>query len=707
MNNELLANCKFNYQIQLNIELLEDLHSGTGSGSTTTDSLQFRDENNQVCIPASHLRGVWRDNAARLIHLGIIDPIATRILFSQLPGDPQNNIIPERGKLLPRSLRLINTDNGETVFWSSSARQENSRCPQEHSLRTIEYIAAGNHFEACIELEQVTEASKDAFLAILRFTDRLGSYRSRGCGQIKTTYDCQQQARPVEHVKNQASTTTTLRLLLKNEEPLSLPTTGFPGNIIGSASYIHGRTLLGGLTAWAIQQGNNSLRTMLHARQINIANAYPLPQGLTLAHITDLTTLECLPTPLNIYRIKPGTYPPQSNAENWPHWAEKQSTYTTALSTQGRYRDQFNVIKGSPKGKRPAAHSYIFKQAEYPWSIYNSDLTVQMRNRRGSPLALKAKSSETELFTVEQIPANTLFVVDLKASDIETMHAFKHALGALLNKRQVLRIGRGGAPVKIENYTPMEPTPPKNTGSHNKLRITLTSDLIARSPKTLGYYRQLNHQILYQLLGCSPPAESGSWSESYLGAHSKVHGFNAASGLPRAPIETLRRGSVLEIKGNHLEHIYDKLISCTNQALGECQWEGYGQYRVDFSPLTSQPTKQQAGNECITQLSLKHAKQLQSNLMLSKHQLRKILSNISKHTSAPLPQQTLQALFDRLEASSQNKRGQLGYKTFFDAFKSMDDYAQLHTFNSDQLRHYMDVLVRKLSMYMQAKEKLS
>ena len=709
MNNKNVTN----YSITLDVKLLEDLHSGTGTGSTNVDSLQFRDKYNNVCIPASHIRGVWLDNAERLVNLGVIDEDSVNSLFNTT-FNGKSNYVSVRAKLLVRSLRLTSKQHTETLLWSSSARQPDSRAPQEHSLRTVEYIAAGNEFSTKIELEQVTEKCKNDFLSIVKFTDRFGSLRTRGCGQIKLNYECKEiEKKPLQQADNPLSVTRTLKLLLRNEEPLVLPTTGFPGNIISCDSFIKGRTLQGALTAWSIQNNVTSARDALLKRTIKVSNAYPLPQHFVCDSIKSLSDIKCIPTPLNVYREKPTTSAPQANSAHWPHWASSSNSICTPLAVDERYRDQLHADHNSPKAKRPNAHSYLVQQGGQHWDIYSLQHTIQMRNKRGSAFDNQAKKSDTQLFTLEQIPADNFFTLEIQATDNQMMADFAHSIAPLLNKQQVLRVGRGGSPVVIEDFCYVEDTHFHQTGlSEQVLSITLTSDLIARDPVTLGYQQHINHQILYQLLEIIPPASSSTWENKFMGSFNQDFGFNASSGLPRPPVGVIRRGSVLEVIGEEIEHLYNTLSSRTNQALGERDWEGYGRYILNLSPIADKANETIANSnnqsitlptpvewESVTKLASQHAQLLlNQNISISKHKLNQILTTAAQRLKSSLPAQESAAdIFNKIKRALEGKRSKKEYADFINLLESSSGYSQLQDYDHDKLWYYMNQLIKQLT----------
>ena len=79
---------------------------------------------------------------------------------------------------------------------------------------------------------------------ILRFTTRLGSARSHGSGQIKISntqfVEWPKDNNPID-VQEGAK---TLRLLMLNTQPMTIPKAAIAANIIESESHLSGRILL-------------------------------------------------------------------------------------------------------------------------------------------------------------------------------------------------------------------------------------------------------------------------------------------------------------------------------------------------------------------------------------------------------------------------------------------------------------------------------
>ena len=74
------------WRLDFKIELLEDLHTGTGSGDAFLDGVQDRDENGYPVIDKDHFRGVLKDSAECLQKLRQIENASVTRLFGDSGG---------------------------------------------------------------------------------------------------------------------------------------------------------------------------------------------------------------------------------------------------------------------------------------------------------------------------------------------------------------------------------------------------------------------------------------------------------------------------------------------------------------------------------------------------------------------------------------------------------------------------------------------
>ena len=295
--------------------------------------------------------------------------------------------------------------------------------------------------------------------------------------------------------------------------------------------------------------------------RVSVGDALPLPAGETGA-----TTV--LPIPLSILTDKP-------RAENTkrPWWAD-------GSLPAPEYDSLGEVRFPDEKPKRPGAHEYLCRTgAGDPWRRYTPAMRVRLRNatpRRGTP-------ADAELFSLEEIAEDTRFQAELRFADQAAAQDFLDAFTPLFGGGDWLGIGRGGQPVIIESLTvsPGSVTsawPDKPVS--DTWTLTLASDLILRG-KHLGFLDRLDLDRLCQLAGI---ARQDGWAVDRAVVETEaVHGFNAVSGLRRAPALAIRRGSCWRITGPGSAGLARALAK--QPALGERTGEGFGRFLIDAQPI--------------------------------------------------------------------------------------------------------------------------
>ncbi len=538
------------YHLQITIKLLEDLHSGTGTGNGIVDAVQARNEEGIPVIDRHHFRGVLRDNALRLAKLGAITNNIVTSLFGK-SGKQQRKL---------DCSSLIAEKKDCLIYWESTARQKNSRCPEDNSLRRIEYIHAGTRLSGTLTIRDASEAEETALNKILKFTTRLGAERTRGSGQFTLQKDTMTQ-RSADAL-DITSATQKIRFLLKNSEPLNIPTSGYAGNTIHSESHIPGRTLFAALCQRAHQQGgDNALKALFadNENKITVHNAYPLPEDCENQALDKLLSI---PMPHSIHAIK---QQPAEKADElrWPHWANKETDKAPELDD---IKD-INLLQANTdkKTQRPKGEMYLIRDEQGKWRRYVQPMSIRMRNMRGDPFG-KLTRKDTELFSEQRIPANTHFLLDIECEDQKLLETI---VGYL---QQPIFIGRSKAPVEVVDAVAIHhDTQSHNDDNNNAFTLIATSDWILRGDN-LGYLTQLDKDTLGEALGIKIDKLESSYQES-----EQQGSFNYASRLPYRPFYVIKRGSSFKISLAS-EIALEKL----KHPIGERTREGYGQYVVDL-----------------------------------------------------------------------------------------------------------------------------
>jgi hypothetical protein len=526
--------------IDLTLEVLEDLHTGSGTGGGDIDALVQRDRHGHPVIRASHLKGLLREAGEELIALAALQSEDLQTLLGT-PGKA-------RGALNLTALRLPNEAQSNTLVWGSTQRVENGRAPKPDTLRFIEHVAAGTRLSARLRL---ADAGRHALLdRLLKRIDRIGGARNRGSGLVKLTWQ------PAELTPGTvpSGAGTRVRLVLRNLEPLCLPATGHPGNLIKSQSFIRGQTLRGALMAWAIHNGRREALPLFE--RLSVGDALPLPAGCIQAE-------SVLPMPLSILTDKPSG---DTAAQPW--WAGGAAR-AAAFDALGEVPD------AAEKRKRPGAHEYLCRTPDIPhWQRYSPAMPVRLRNATPK----RDSTEDAQLFSLEEIAEDTCFQADVQGADEHTISDFLATFAPVLTGTDWLALGRGGQPVGVVAATPRPPPPlPVLTDDWT---LTLTSDAIVRGP-WLGFLDNLSLEQLCQLAGVAYQAE---WNIStQVVETAPVHGFNAVTGLTRAPALALRRGSGWRIQGANSAVLANALLA--KGAIGERTDEGYGRFVIGLQPI--------------------------------------------------------------------------------------------------------------------------
>lgn len=552
-------------RLTLSIDLLEDLHIGTGTGRGDIDSLQICDQRGRPVLPASHIKGLLRE-AANEWH-SLDSSALSREDIEYLFGRPGSG----QGRLQLTSAYLPDAVLVTPLVWGSTAINDKGTAA-EKSLRFVEYIPAGSHFSMQVALTADDEKYHGLLKAIIARCRRLGSGRNRGYGLVRWHLEEATTAPKPLLSPGKPAFPGRLRLLLRNLEPVCLAHTGHPGNLIATESFIRGRSLRGAFAAACLSLGKAEAAHSLLADTLSWGDALPLPPDVDLAG-AELTGVEVVPIPLSI-----GTPKAKAPSTDLPGWAYQ---HEGDIFGSRREIDQVTLepgVRPTEKLKRPANDEFLFQpKPGQPWRRYRPQILERLHTRVPSD----ENNHEQALFSTEEIAERTLFLADLMVSTSEQAATLMDVLHRLTG--YWLRIGRGGRPLVIEAaaWLPIAEHGPK-TDAH--FTLLLESELIARD--SFGNFRdRLDANILAEL--ASLPADNirievdPAFSEGC-----DLFGFNASTGLPRLAQCAIKAGSVVRVSGHDAPRLREALAK--RRTLGECPEEGFGRFRLDRLP-TPQP----------------------------------------------------------------------------------------------------------------------
>lgn len=543
------------------VELLEDLHGGTGTGAGDIDALQIRDRHGRPVIRASHIRGVLRAAAEELRALGRVDGAEVIRLLGAAGG--------ARGALRLTSLRMTSdAQAARPVVWGATARVEHSRMPLENTLRFVEHVPAGTKFQARISIDDA--ALVPLLERLICRVDCLGAHRTRGtgfiCGSLKRV-ETSAASSPSE------APGRVLRLVLRNLEPICLPSTGYAGNLIQTVSFIRGQVLRGALLAWVLKnQGPDTYQSLLTGG-VSVGDAIPLPSGTSPDAAVAATVM---PIPLSILTEKPaGQTGAGPRAPWWGHGGAAPSAFDSLVP---------DCPHPEEKPKRPGKNEYLCRSGD-EWIRYAPGIAVHLRNASVDLYPDAASANDApELFSMEEIVEDTVFAADLRFDSQAVSDAFLQACAPVLGGGEWLQIGREGRPVEVLAHSWRSGEDHGVLSDVTPWTLTLTSDLIARGPE-LGFLQDLDVPSLIDLSGAqhSDFPQMAEWTMRGTAETESVHGFNAATGLRRSPALGIRRGSCWRVAGPGATALARVLMRL--DALGERCEEGYGRFCINVQPI--------------------------------------------------------------------------------------------------------------------------
>lgn len=650
-------------KMHLGIELLEDLHIGTGTGLGDIDALQVRDRSGAPVLPASHLKGLLREAA---VEWHRFDPQAiTKPQIERLFGRAGSG----QGQLQLSSAYLSNQGSNKVLLWGSTAIGPNG-IAEEKSLRFVEHVAAGSRFSLQATLHTNDQDSQKLLEAIIARCRRLGSGRNRGSGLVRWHREKSSVHAPQISSQTPSQYPARLRLLLRNLDPVCLASTGHPGNLIGSESFIRGRSLRGAFAAACLARQQTDKAQGLLADTLSWGDALPLP-------ITDMGDIrlagcEVLPIALSI-----GTPKTQAAHTQVPGWVFGHTD--DVLGSRGEI-DQACLKEGerpAEKLKRPAAGEFVFRaSADKPWRRYRPQILERLHTRVPS----EDNQHEQALFSTEEVAEKTLFVSDLIVS---TPEQAKLLMDVLRSQHDGwLRIGRGGKPLQIEASTWLPAPPAAEPTPAEGFTLLLESDLIARNAAG-NFQDRLNLNTLADLCGLASDALQSVQLLQSFSEGGDLYGFNASTGLPRLAQRAIKAGSVVRISGAGASRLQQALSQ--RLTLGECPEEGFGRFRLNRLPTPTQPTPTPSAPQPSIGLDETQCREARrwvdrfGNALAADSPSASQWGDFRSRIQAARTPAELQAVFDAIKSASDRHGGRAwqkwvklpSYQTFIDELKRL------------------------------------
>ncbi len=717
-------------QFELTLTLLDDLHTGSGLGDHQVDAFQARDRHGYPVISRQHFKGVLNTLAQEWLKLKLNKPDkkpasdisvqqdATRAAITHLFNDNEGE--KHQVHLVFGSFYLDSfaplAEETPYIIWSSSARGKEhpreetdstndnlalkhkialNRAPKDKTLRSVEYVKAGAQFTSTLTLfapQTSLEDYSSVLEELLKRVTRLGAKRHRGAGGVTLDVtDITQNGQQSRLEDNQASrlesephtpsssnlspvsnASSTLKITLKNTEPLRLPDTQQPGNIIPTQTYIASNKLRGALANTAKLLGKQSLFDALVqapnvTQSISISAAYPKPNA---------NSGSTFPWPQNMQQAKS-----EALKNELPWWV---------TGPEKAIRDAFFPNESARKDfKRNKSPSYVTlndaqnldnlkkdsqqrdKQTGY---YFTQDVSIHMRNKVGSRDELR-NDDDSELFSEEVLPENGYFDATFSANTA-TLSELHSLFNTLQQASLPLCIGRGKAPCIIESISQVSESTPSDLTWDNGITLVLTSDWLIYDPQTLTPYTQLNAACLNTAFKLDLNANEQAALEEGIQSFTEtahISGFNFATQLPTKPVNVICAGSALHIpasvnSSNVTEEVANKLLIAIkqHQHVGERTLQGCGRYLTYQGELSLE--KHSAETEVTTEKNHRETLiQSAEDLMGSKNikgslsQWQAVKSYVQAMSQLSKPTSDLKEYVEKLQ-----KQTQKGKLTFID-----------------------------------------
>ncbi len=589
------------YLLNFSVKLLEDAHSGSGTGFLgIIDDMHARDSNGNPVVWGTTVKGVLRNIAEELCSLG--HRLATKERIIRLFGSEGS---PTSGTLALSGIHFCperNPGRGRMFHVNfTTSRQVHSRAPLNKTLRCIEMIPASLQAD-CRGRFTGNKEDEDFIRLILKRFVCFGGRKTRGQGRIQISDVTINPLGKVETL--QTKKWKRIRLLLKTVNPVCLPESAVAGNLISSSSYFSGQKIKGAILSAISQIFPDQIDYMEKiARERGACFGFGLPIPEKLAGAGWQKSI-VLPAPLTIATAK------QNQGEaTLPWWAKEENI--SSFTDRCRY-PEFRLPANC---KRLKFDGYICTESGKPGKafLYQPGMIAMLRNRsivkkyertfdlrNPSATAKDLASEDGSLFSVIQVSEGQSFICDIFSDDNQP-----NLLPALLTKLKDdkcwLRIGRGGQPVAIKDIYVSEEL--EKTECRNQLKdgfiLTLESDLIMRD-SSLNFVVEPDFSDFCSLAGLKTDNRTGARVES-VSEPVSISAFNSSARVREPHKTAVKRGSVFIFRGSSdiLSPLFKRLteIRSLGMGIGENTDEGFGRFALNL-PLHFDGTEiQEFGHE--------------------------------------------------------------------------------------------------------------
>lgn len=597
------------FDFTFDVELLEDMHSGSGLGLLgIIDDMHSRDANGFPVVWGTTLKGVMREKAEELFEL-----LPEKYPESKIVSIFGTESSMTRSGLICKSLHFddfFNKKNSGECYQInfSTSREVHSRSALDKTLRCMEMATAGLKSKGHLQLYGTIEDC-EIVKSVLKRVTNIGGRRTRGWGQVRISNISIKSLKPQAQKtdkSNKNNQCQCYRIFLKTVNPVCCADSGYSGNQINTQKFISGARIRGALLASmseAFPDKKDFLSIIVNESLVKFSNAYPLPQNFSVEDMK--SPLKIFPMPLSACEKKENEetvvdsklkdLPWWADLTSLPYWMPKKngnqsdlmmnddSQESAFLNLKRVKSEDFLIFDLSDKNIAPLRYS------PQTVTLLKNRVPVSRNNRKRDLRRLHLKDAQTDekgdLFSIECLSENQFFMAEIFLN--EENQEFLAMLKGSINNGWI-RIGRGGQPLEICEVIQRQEKESHFLEQSNQdhFFITLESDTILRD-SMLNFKNSL--EISDIVTFCSMPELTNEIEEieNCLSETIMIRGFNSKTKSFEPAKIAIKRGSVFRVRCKN-ETSATRLAQTLAQkaflgiGFGEQQETGFGRFFVNF-----------------------------------------------------------------------------------------------------------------------------
>lgn len=285
-------------EFKYEMELLSDAEPSSGFGTELLNGVLPRNQEGKVYLPASHVKGILRENLANwLCPLMPSCKALIEDLFGR-EGDANDGGLSAQAHISSAVLK----DKENTIIVTRTKIDEKTGIAEEKSLRTSEALGSGSKLGGSVLLNTDDQAQTLAIQFALLSLSGIGGSRTRGAGRCRVKIDgvsetpgailrkltgmdyvsqssAQKECYSAEQ-KLDSDSISVLRLEFKAEQPLLLPERPLgKSNVIASDFKISSTAVAGTLITLLSRIDNNLASACYNADNFRCFPLLPVPES--------------------------------------------------------------------------------------------------------------------------------------------------------------------------------------------------------------------------------------------------------------------------------------------------------------------------------------------------------------------------------------------------------------------------------------------